>query len=81
MAGSLQAGWEDWYANLADLPEISPTRADAWWAKHWKVLRGNCGDDASSDASSLITFLRKILVLDPALRPTTAEVLQDSWFL
>ena len=78
MAGSLPPGWEDWYANLTDPPEISPTRADAWWVERWEVLRRNCADDASTDA--LIT-LRKILVLDPALRPTTAEVLQDSWFL
>ena len=79
MASSLPPGWEDWYANLTDPPEISPTRADAWWVERWEVLRRNCVDDASTDA--LITFLRKILVLDPALRPTAAEVLQDSWFL
>ena len=33
MAGSLPPGWEDWYANLTDPPEISPTRADAWWVE------------------------------------------------
>ena len=79
-------GWLPWQApyrqdekiGITGPPEISPTRADAWWAKHWKVLRRNCADDASTNA--LIT-LRKILVLDSALRPTAAEVLQDSWFL
>ena len=65
--------------NLTDLPEISPTRADAWWVERWEVLRRNYADDASTDA--LITFLRRVLVLNPALRPTVAEVLQDPWFL
>jgi len=48
--------------------------------EHWdsEVLRRNCADDASND--TLIT-LRKVLVLDPALRPTAAEVLQDPWLL
>ena len=73
MAGSLPPGWEDWYANLTDPPEISPTRADAWWVERWEVLRRNCADDASTDA--LIIFLRRVLVLNPALRPTAAEVL------
>ena len=79
MASSLPPGWEDWYANLTDPPEISPTRADAWWVERWEVLRRNCVDDASTDA--LITFLGRVLVLDPALRPTAAEVLEDPWFL
>ena len=59
--------------NLTDLPEISPTRADAWWVERWEVLRRNYADDASTDA--LIIFLRRVLVLNPALRPTAAEVL------
>ena len=65
--------------NLTDLPEISPTRADAWWVERWEALRRNCADDASTDA--LITFLRRVLVLNPALRPTAAEVLEDPWSL
>ena len=76
MADSLSLGWEEWYANLTDPPEISPARADAWWVERWQRLRRRCADDESTDA--LVTFLRKVLVLDPALRPTAAaEVLQD----
>lgn len=29
---------------------------------------------------AFITFLTKVPVLDPAMRPTAAEVLQDPWF-
>jgi len=78
MGGSLPLAWEQWYANLTDPPEISPARADAWWAERWQRLRRRCADDESTDA--LVTFLRKVLVLDPALRPTSADVLQDPWF-
>ena len=78
MTGSLPPGWEEWYANLTDPPEISPAGADGWWAQRWEILRRNCADDESTDA--LVTFLRKVLVLDPALRPTAAEVLKDPWF-
>jgi len=79
MAGSLPPGWEDWYAKLTDPPEISSSAADAWWADRWEHLRPTCADDKSTDA--LVTFLRGVLVVDPALRPTAAEVLQDPWFL
>lgn len=79
MASSLPLGWESWYASLADPPEISPRSADAWWAERRRRLRKHCTDDASADA--LVVFLRKVLVLDPASRPTATEVLQDPWFL
>ncbi|KAF8956779.1 kinase-like protein [Flammula alnicola] len=79
MACSLPAGWQNWYAGLSDAPEVSPSAADAWWASRRERLRPNCADEADTDA--LITLLRKVLVLDPALRPMAAEVVQDPWFL
>jgi len=79
MASSLPLGWEDWYDSLPDPPEVSSSSADAWWAERRRRLRKHCADEASTDA--LVTLLRKILVLDPALRPTAAKVLQDPWFL
>jgi serine/threonine protein kinase len=33
-----------------------------------------------TDTDALIAFLRKVLVLDPASRPTATEILQDPWF-
>ena len=75
MAGSLPPEWEDWYANLSDPPEISPTGADAWWADRCTRLRPNCADDESADA--LVALLQKVLVVDPVSRPTAAEVLEE----
>jgi len=79
MANSLPLGWENWYASLADPPEVSPNSADAWWAERRRRLRKHCADETSTD--ELVALLRKILVLDPALRPMAAEVLRDPWFL
>jgi serine/threonine-protein kinase SRPK3 len=78
MASSLPPGWKNWYASLSDAPEVSPSGADAWWASRREALQPNCADEADTDA--LIMLLRKILVLDPAARPTAAEVLQEPWF-
>jgi len=61
-----------WYDNSPDPPEVSPTSAGARSAERRRRLRRHCADEASTDA--LVTLLRKILVLDPALRPT--EVLR-----
>ena len=69
MTGSLPPGREDWYANLTDPPEISPSAADAWWADRCEALRLKCADDKSTD--TLVTFLRKVLVIDPALTITS----------
>jgi len=78
MTGSVPPGWKSWYTNLSNPPEVSPSIADAWWAKRRDCLRAGCVDEASTDA--LIALLRKVLVLDPALRPTAVVVLQDPWF-
>jgi hypothetical protein len=37
MASSLPLGWEDWYDNLPDPPEVSSSSADAWWAERRKA--------------------------------------------
>jgi serine/threonine protein kinase len=79
MADSLPPGWKNWYAGLPKAPEVSPSSADAWWASRRVALRRNCADEADTDA--LVALLRKMLALDPAARPTAAEVLKDAWFL
>ena len=78
MAGSLPPGWQNWYANLSDPPEVSLSGADVWWASRREALCPNCADEADMDA--LITLLRKILVLDPMARPMAVEVLEDPWW-
>lgn len=78
MAGSLPPGWESWYAGLQNPPEVSSSSADTFWRSRREILRPNCRTEADCDA--LIALLRKVLVLDPTMRPTATEVLQNPWF-
>ncbi len=77
MTGSLPPEWQIWYSSLSKPPQISLSGADAWWESRREILHRNCVDETDTDA--LIMFLRKVLVLDPAKRPTAAEVSQDPW--
>ena len=79
MADSLPPTWLNWYSSLANPPEVSPSSADAWWQKRREELRKYSADEASVDG--LVNLLKKVLVLDPASRPTAAQVLRDPWFL
>ena len=78
MAGFLPPEWQTWYSSLTHPPPFSPSGADAWWKSHKEILGQNCVDETETDV--LIAFLRKLLALDPALRPTATEMLQDPWF-
>ena len=78
MTGSLPSEWQMWHSSLSNPPQVSLSGADAWWESRRKYLRQNCVDEADTDA--LITLLRKVLILDPAERPTAPEVLRDPWF-
>jgi serine/threonine-protein kinase SRPK3 len=79
MADSLPPTWLNWYSSLANLPEVSPSSADAWWQKRREELCKGSVDEASVDG--LVNLLKKVLVSDPASPPTAAQVLQDLWFL
>jgi serine/threonine-protein kinase SRPK3 len=78
MADSLPPTWLNWYSSLANPPEVSPSSADAWWQKRREEFRKCYADEASVDG--LVNLLKKVLVLDPASRPTAAQVLRDPWF-
>ncbi|KIM37630.1 hypothetical protein M413DRAFT_30817 [Hebeloma cylindrosporum] len=54
------------------LPKMSPDNIAK--IRLWRTLSGVAVD-------GLVNLLKKILVLDPALLPTTVQVLQDPWFL
>ena len=45
------------------------------------MLGGINDEKSSASVDGLVNLLKKVLVLDPALRPTAAQVLQDPWFL
>ncbi|KAF8870261.1 kinase-like protein [Gymnopilus junonius] len=68
VADVLPPGWENWYANLSDPPGVSCRER----------VRRTCTDDA--DADMLSALLRKILALDPALRCSAVEIVDDPWF-
>jgi len=79
MADSLPPTWLNWYSSLANPPEVSPSSADAWWQTQRERLQKRSTDEASVDG--LVNLLKKVWVLDPASRPTAAQVLQDPWCL
>ncbi|KAL1757694.1 kinase-like domain-containing protein [Schizophyllum commune] len=74
MSATLPLEWKAWWAS-APRPGSS---SDAWWTERRDRLRGACADDRGADA--LVDMLKRILVLDPAKRPSAAEIVQDPWF-
>lgn len=73
--GCMPPRWEKWSASLSDkkVPD-----ADEWWASRWKGVRRECEND--EDANALIRLLKRVLVLDPAERPTSAQIVDNPWF-
>ncbi|KAF5323707.1 hypothetical protein D9619_012935 [Psilocybe cf. subviscida] len=59
-------------------PEFMRLSEDEWWRERWDYLRRNCFDDA--DCDTLVTLLKKILVIEPSDRPSAATIAQDDWF-
>ncbi|KZV66358.1 hypothetical protein PENSPDRAFT_654981 [Peniophora sp. CONT] len=55
------------------------TKAYEKWANYRLRVRPRCASD--EDAEALVVMLRRVLVLDPAARPSTPEVPQDPWFV
>ncbi|KAF8899480.1 hypothetical protein CPB84DRAFT_1847692 [Gymnopilus junonius] len=78
MADVLPPGWEIWHASLSNPSEVSPNSANAWWATCRERVCLACSDEADVDLS--IALLKKILILDPTLRPSAAEIVHDPWF-
>ncbi|KAF8910432.1 kinase-like protein [Gymnopilus junonius] len=80
MAGSIPPGWLHWDTNTRgpEPDEVCSEAADKWWASRWGWIRNYCINDSDTDV--LILLLRRILVLDAALRPTAEEILGDPWF-
>ena len=74
MVGSISQEWYSWNPKL----DTSPRHVDAWWTSRREELRQGCVDDQDTDA--LVRLLKTVLTLDPTIRATIAEVLQDPWF-
>lgn len=80
MTGFVLPEWQEWWDSLSKKrPEVLLHEADEWWAERRERILGICVNAEETDA--LIALLRKVLVADPAARPTAAEVAQDPWFL
>ncbi|KAI5831073.1 kinase-like protein [Schizophyllum commune Tattone D] len=75
MSATLPLAWKAW-CDSAPRPCSSP---DAWWTERRERIRGAYADDRDADA--LLALLERILVLDPAERPSAAEIVQDPWFM
>ena len=87
------ANWTNLFASMTHIAQVPPKWEELWkssgsrsldmspdtfWAETRGALRKGCVDE--EDLESLVTLLRKVLVLDPAMRPTAAEILRDPWF-
>ncbi|KIY68803.1 kinase-like protein [Cylindrobasidium torrendii FP15055 ss-10] len=73
MTGTIPSHWQTWWNSLPR----SPLDADAWWAQRRNQLVSRCADERDGDA--LLSMLRRVLVLDPAKRPSSAEVCHELW--
>ncbi|EJD36082.1 kinase-like protein [Auricularia subglabra TFB-10046 SS5] len=78
-AGYVPTAWQTWWATLAKPPDVSPAAAEEFWMEKRQSLRPHCSGDA--DVDELIRLLRRILSLEPAARPSAAEVVNDAWFV
>lgn len=79
MAGSVPFGWKEWWDAQSNQCAISPSVAVAWWEKRRNSFCRHFSD--LEDADAFFSLLRRMLILDPAARPTASEILQDPWFL
>ncbi|KAL1687450.1 kinase-like protein [Schizophyllum commune] len=74
MSATLPPSWKTWWESTPRPPQ----NPDAWWTEHRARLRVGCASD--EDAEALARLLRKILVLEPEMRPPAAEIVGDEWF-
>lgn len=77
-AGYVPTAWQTWWSTMPKAPDVSPDAAQRFWKEKREMLRRHCADDA--DVDHLIVLLKKLLTLDPAARPSAAEVVNDPWF-
>ncbi|KZV61425.1 kinase-like protein [Peniophora sp. CONT] len=79
LAGAVPSSWDVYpAANVLSASGITPRSADNLWQQHRADLRNVCSSEQDVDA--LIALLRRVLVLDPAARPSAADILRDPWF-
>ncbi|KZV61423.1 kinase-like protein [Peniophora sp. CONT] len=79
LVGIVPSSWSTYpAANALKTSGITPESANNLWREHRAVLQNVCPPEEDVDA--LIALLRRILVLDPAARPSAADILRDPWF-
>ncbi|KZV61424.1 kinase-like protein [Peniophora sp. CONT] len=79
LVGVVPSSWSAYpAANALRSSGITPASADHLWQEQRAVLWDVCSPEEDVDA--LIVLLRRILVLDPAKRPSAADILRDPWF-
>ncbi|KZV62660.1 kinase-like protein [Peniophora sp. CONT] len=80
LSGRIPDSWKKIYTWTSDprlASDVSEETCAQTWAGFRQYFRPNCASDA--DMEALISLLRRILVLDPAERPSAADILQDAW--
>ncbi|KAJ7194650.1 kinase-like domain-containing protein [Mycena pura] len=79
LCGEVPDTWRDYIASrevYSDCPWVPEHTA-----KHWKQVEEFFADLGVDDPPGLVKLMRRMLVLDPAKRPTAAELLDDPYFV
>ncbi|KAJ7194661.1 kinase-like domain-containing protein [Mycena pura] len=79
LCGEVPDTWRDYIASRE-------SNSDCQWvpehtAEHWKEIEERFADLGVDDPPGLVKLMRRMLVLDPAKRPTAAELLDDPYFV
>ncbi|KAJ7213542.1 kinase-like domain-containing protein [Mycena pura] len=76
LCGGVPDAWHAYIASRAFPPDWAPAHT----AGLWKKMEADFAVAGADDPPGLVGLLRRMMILDPAMRPTAAELLGDPYF-
>ncbi|KAJ7194660.1 kinase-like domain-containing protein, partial [Mycena pura] len=77
LCGEVPDDWREYIVSHAFPPNWTPAHT----AELWKQMEADFAAAGADDPPGLVRLMRRMMVLDPAKRPTAAELLNDPYFV